>query len=440
MLNSIASSISAKLQSNYTLLGLNHDLSVWLLFVFIVLGIAIVSTIAFYAFRFVVLHFVASLVAVTGKGSHKFPWLEVSYKHKLFHRLSWFVPLLIIYVSLPLAVLTKLPFVDIAVSALQTMLLVMMVCCGVMVLNAFLNSVDAGYRELPISKQYSIKSYLQVIRIIVYLIAVILVISTLLDKSPAYLITGLGAMTAIGMLVFKDSILGFVASIQITAYDMVRVGDWIELPRYGADGTVRDISLNTIKVQNFDNTFVTIPSYMVLTDGIKNWRGMSESGGRRIKRSFNVDVNSIKFCDSKLLDRISRIGLMNERVTRMLNDHDPERRRVYSEISSIVNTDSCVTNLTLFRAYLEEYLSRNPKIHSGMTFLIRELQDKGTGIPVELYLFTNNTRWGVYESVQAEIFDHIFAIMPLFDLKAFQHLSGTSLQLRAQPDLEAVTS
>lgn len=424
MFDAIAGTIQDKIQNNFTIFGLTPIISAWVLLLMMIVGVCLVSTTAFYLVRFITNRFVKRM---PNRG--KLTWVKTADKHFVFHRATWFVPLLIVYGTLPLLSLTQLPFMEMVTSVAQTLTVVAIIVTAVMSLTAFLNSIDDGYKSLTISNQYSIKSYIQVIKIIIYLFAAILIISALMNKSPTYLLTGLGAMTAVTMLVFKDSILGFVASIQISAYDIVRVGDWVEMPKFGADGTVIDISLNTIKVRNFDNTIVTIPSYTILSEGVKNWRGMQESGGRRIKRSFFVDVSSIKFCDSRLISKISRISLLRDRMHTMLKkEGDVSEKEVYSEIAAIVNTDHCVTNLSLFRAYLEVYLKSHPKIHKHMTFLIRELQDQGKGIPVELYLFTNDTDWGVYEGIQADIFDHIFAIMPLFDLKPFQHLSGSTLQ------------
>lgn len=434
MLDAIAGTIQDKVQDNFSLFGLSPHLSVWALLLMIVIGIALVSTIAFYVVHSLFLRFIHRI-----SRKSRLSWIKLAEKNRVVHRAAWIMPLLITYLSVPLITLTKLPLMQPIALTVQLVTLVSLILATVLVITSFLNSIEEGYRNLAISSQYSIKSYIQVIKIIVYLFATILVISALMNKSPTYLLTGLGAMTAVTMLVFKDSILGFVASIQISAYDIVRVNDWIEMPKFGADGTVFDISLNTIKVRNFDNTIVTIPSYTILTEGVKNWRGMQESGGRRIKRAFFVDVASIKFCDSKLLSKISRIGILNERLGTILNgDEQGAESEVYSQIASIVNTDHCVTNLTLFRAYLESYLRKHPKIHNSMTFLIRELQDQGKGIPVELYLFTNDTNWGVYEGVQADIFDHIFAVLPLFELKAFQHISGNALQMKNRETASAV--
>ncbi|OGT63561.1 MAG: hypothetical protein A3E85_04600 [Gammaproteobacteria bacterium RIFCSPHIGHO2_12_FULL_45_12] len=419
MLEALAGTLKTTVQQNISLFGLRPDIAIWLWFAMLMAGIGLASLILFYVSRFIALKFVANLIR-----NGKFPWINVANQCKVFDKLIWFVPLLFLYVAMPLMTLINLSDMEIMVSVIQQILMIVMIGLGVFVTSAMLNSINAIYHQMAIARQYSIKSYIQFIKMIVYLFGMVLIVSALLDKSPAYLLTGLGAMTAIGMLVFKDSILGMVASIQMTAYDIVRVGDWIEIPDFGADGTVLDISLNTIKVRNFDNTIVTIPSYVILTNGIKNWRGMKESGGRRIKRSFFVDVNSIKFCDSALIEKISRIGLLKSTLSALLGNQDENRAMMNEGITAVFQTDHCVTNLTVFRTYLELYLKQHPRIHSQMTLLVRELQDQGSGIPVELYVFTSDTDWNIYESVQAEIFDHIFAVLPLFDLMAFQHLSG----------------
>lgn len=425
-ITAISGNFRDTMQMNLTQLGIDQHISPWLLLLCLMGVIVLVCVTAFYATRFALLR---SLDGLLRKGN--FTWLRMAKKHRVFHRVVWLVPLMIAYMTIPLIEISHFPLVTFMSFGLQMAFLIAMIFVGVLTINAFLNSMEESYRHLAISKQYSIKSYLQVVKIFIYVFAAILMVSVLFDQSPVYFLTGLGAMTAVVMLIFKDSILGFVASIQMTAYDILRVGDWVEIPSFGADGTVIDISLNTIKIQNFDNTIVTIPSYVILTNGVKNWRGMKESGGRRIKRSFFVDVNSIKFCDAALLEKLSKIGLLHGKIKDLVSNGDG-REHVHADIAALTKIEHCVSNLTLFRAYLEEYLRKHPLIHPGMTFLVRELQDQGAGIPVELYIFTSDTNWNVHERVQAEIFDHIFAIMPLFDLSAFQHLSGAACSIKAK--------
>jgi miniconductance mechanosensitive channel len=259
--------------------------------------------------------------------------------------------------------------------------------------------------------------------IIVYGIAIILILSILLGRSPKYLFTGLGALAAVLILVFKDTILGFVASIQLTANNMVRIGDWISMPKHNADGTVTEITLNTVKVQNWDKTISTIPTYALVSDSFGNWRGMEESGGRRIKRHINLDMQSVKFCTPEMLEEFNKITCLKDYI----NDRQVEISK-YNESNKIDNSvivnGRRMTNLGTFRRYLEFYLRNHPMIHDNMTFLIRHLQPTEKGIPLEIYVFSKDQRWANYESIQADIFDHILAVIPHFHLRVFQNPSG----------------
>tara|TARA_Y100000589_G_scaffold141729_1_gene135282 strand:- start:879 stop:1697 length:819 start_codon:yes stop_codon:yes gene_type:complete len=262
---------------------------------------------------------------------------------------------------------------------------------------------------------------MQLMRLIVYILGGIYIISVLVDKSPMGIFSALGAMSVVLMLVFKDTILGFVGSIQIAANDMVKVGDWVEFPKFGADGDVIEIKLQTVKVQNWDKTITTIPTYSFVSDAFKNWRGMSESGGRRIKRSINIDMNSVKFCDKKLQEKLSKIQLLKEYFEQKeieIKEYNIEKNAAHS-----ANIRQ-LTNLGSFRVYLEKYLDQNNKISKKMTFLVRQLAPNEKGLPIEIYVFSSEQRWAHYEAIQADIFDHIIAILPEFELNIFQIPSG----------------
>ena len=290
----------------------------------------------------------------------------------------------------------------------------------ILVITATLNYLHDHYKNLDIAKQKPIKSYLQVIKMFLFILGFILTISVLTDKSPTYFLTGLGALTAIILLVFKDSILGFVASIQLAAYDMLRIGDEIEMPNYGADGEVIDISLNTVKVQNYDKSIVTIPSYALLSTGMKNWRGMKESGGRRIKRSINIDITSIKICDDDLLNRLNNLVILKDRLSEKISQVRDFNLK-HNIDTSIPANGRQLTNIGLFRYYLENYLRQHPGIRNDMRILVRQLQTTPNGLPMELYAFANDISTERYEAIQADIIDHIYAILPFFDLRAFQY-------------------
>ncbi len=269
-----------------------------------------------------------------------------------------------------------------------------------LIFSAILNCIDDRYNQYPIARLKPIKSYLQLIKIIIFGICIIFAASIFFDKPPIYFFTGVGATTAFLALIFKDVVMGFMASIQLAAYDMVRIGDWIEMPNFGADGEVMEISLSTVKVQNFDKTIVTIPSYSLLTSGLKNWRGMHDAGGRRVKRSISVDINSIKMCDADLFAQFHDL----------FSGKDLQQKDL--------------TNIGWFRQYLQQYLQKHDGVHKGLKILVRQLQGTANGLPLELYFFTNETDSSKYEGIQADIIEHVYAIMPRFQLRAFQSASG----------------
>ena len=274
---------------------------------------------------------------------------------------------------------------------------------GVGLLCTIFTSLYQITHESEKTKDHTLQGVFQMLKIVVISIGAIVVVSIFFDKDPSNLLAGLGASAAILMLVFKDSILGLVAGIQLSANDMLRPGDWIAMPKYGADGFVIDVTLTTVKVQNWDNTITTIPPYALVSDSFQNWRGMFSSGGRRVKRSINIDTNSITFCEGELRKNLIKKGLIKA---------DEEQKQV---------------NLTLFREWLEEWLRNHPAIHKEMTVMVRQLQPTAHGLPLELYFFSSNTAWVVYEHLQAEIFEYIYAILPEYGLKAFQSPAGTDL-------------
>jgi miniconductance mechanosensitive channel len=262
--------------------------------------------------------------------------------------------------------------------------------------------------------------------ILVYFVAAIFIIAFIFNKSPLVLLGGLSAIAAVLLLIFKDTILGLVASIQLSANKMLKPGDWIEVPKHGANGTVVDISLNTVKVQNGDKTIVTIPTYSLVTDSFMNWSGMEESDGRRIKRSINIDMKSVRFCDEQMLDKFQKFRLLSNYVTEKQNEISEHNKNLGIEDLSVPNGRR-QTNLGIFRKYLEEYLKNNGNINQDMTFMVRHLQPSETGLPIEIYVFCKEKQLTNYESIQADIFDHILAVIPEFDLKVFQSPSGNDI-------------
>jgi miniconductance mechanosensitive channel len=350
-------------------------------------------------------------------------WDDALVKHRVFTRLSHLAPGVVLYSAAPLVFAGHAA----AASGMRTAAILYMVAVGWFVMEAFLSAVEAIYRTYPFAKRIPIRSLVQVTKIVLGLALFIVVLSILLQKNPSKLLTGMGAMTAVLLLVFKDAILGFVAGIQLSANRMIHMGDWIEMPKFGADGDVIDISLTTVKVQNWDKTISTIPTYALVSDSFKNWRGMSESGGRRIKRNINIDMTSIRFCDEAMLEKFKRF----EHLTRYIETRQAEITAWNNEHkidhSEPVNGRR-LTNIGVFRAYLVAYLRNHPQIHKYMTFLVRHLEPTPQGLPIQIYVFSSDQVWSNYEAIQADIFDHILAVIPEFGLRVYQQPSGADFQ------------
>ena len=294
-----------------------------------------------------------------------------------------------------------------------------------LVVDALLDTVLVISSQYEFSRELPLKSVFQVLKLGIWFLAIMLSLSLVLGKSPLTLFAGLGAMTAVLMLVFKDPILGFVAGIQLSSNNMVSVGDWIEMPQHGVDGDVLEIALTTVKVRNFDNTITTVPTQTLINDSFKNWRGMQDSGGRRIKRAVVVDLTSVKFCDDAMLERFSRINHIADYLTRKTAELSSFNSEL--DLSSPANGRR-LTNLGTFRAYIEAYLRHHPQINQNLTLLVRQLKPTETGLPIEIYVFSKEKRWAQYEGIQADIFDHILASAPEFDLRVFQNPTGGDFQ------------
>lgn len=294
-------------------------------------------------------------------------------------------------------------------------------------ISGILTVVNTVYERRPDAHQKPIKGYIQVVKIGIYAIAAILVIAALIDRSPVILLSGLGAMAAVLMLVFQDTLLSLVASVQISSNDIIRVGDWVEMPNLGVDGDVIDIALHTVKVQNWDKTISTIPTKRFINDPFKNWRGMQESGGRRIKRSLMLDQNSVHFLSSEERKKLSRFRLLRDYLTSKQQEIDEWNQKLKDEGKEPVNTRR-ISNIGTFRAYVVQYLKNHPRIHQDMTLMVRQLNPTPDGLPLEIYCFTATTVWAEYESIQSDIFDHLISILPEFGLRVFQHPSGVDMR------------
>ncbi len=387
-------------------------------------GLLVVFILAFISF-FITKKIITYLVHILVRKS-KTNWDDIFVKHKVFSRLSYFVPIFIIYILTPVVV-TEYPLtVDIIVSILN----IFMVILAIAVILAILKGFQEIYDSFEIAKSRPIKGYIQVVKIILYIFGIIIIIANLLGKDPTTLLISLGTLSAVLMLIFKDPILGFVGGIQLTANNMVRLGDWISMPKYGADGTVIDISLTTVKVQNWDKTITTIPTYTLITDYFQNWRGMEESGGRRIKRSINIDISSVKFCSPEMLERFRKFKFIRDYIAKRDKEIEEYNKKHNIDNSILVNGRR-QTNIGIFRAYLKEYLKHKPEINPDMTFLVRQLQPTENGIPIEIYVFSRIQSWAKYEDVQSDIFDHILAVIPHFDLIVFQNPSGSDFRIFA---------
>jgi miniconductance mechanosensitive channel len=296
-----------------------------------------------------------------------------------------------------------------------------------LIATVFMTNLNTVYERSAISKNKPIKSYIQIFKIIIYIAAAIVILSILLGQPPWYLLTGLGAMTAVILLIFRDTILSFVTSLQISSNDLVRVGDWIEVPAYGADGDVIDIALHTIKIQNWDKTITTIPTHKLIEVSFKNWRGMQATGGRRIKRAVYIDQSSIKFCDHRMLKRFQQMNLLKDYIRTKVEELETyNREHGFSDTRSV--NGRRLTNIGTLRAYITAYLKQHPHLHHGLTTMVRQLNPGPDGLPLEIYCFASSTEWVAYEDIQSDIFDHILAIVPEFELRIFQNPSGRDFE------------
>ena len=349
-------------------------------------------------------------------------WDDILVEKHIVKRILYFIPLILLYV-LSSPILTGTSLLPLS----QTLISFLFLIAGMMFLDAMLNALLAIYGKSAISKEISITPFVQVLKLGLYFVTGILLLSLLLQKTPLYFLSGLGALTAVLMFVFKDVLMGFVAGIQLIANKMVAPKDWIEMPKYGADGDVLEITLTTVKVQNFDNTITTIPTYALINESFKNWRNMNLSGGRRIKRYINIDLGSIKFCSSEMLEQFKRIQLISQYIQNRQEEILVFNKKHQVDESTLVNGRR-LTNIGVFRSYVEAYLRQHPMIHKDMTFLIRQLSPSENGLPIEIYVFCKDTNWTAYEAIQADIFDHILAVVPEFDLRVFQEPSGSDFQ------------
>ena len=344
----------------------------------------------------------------------KTEWDDLLIKHKFFHKLSHLAPALVVYLTIGIALYDYSPKLTLFIQALTKIYMIFIV---LLVFNAFLNAVHEIYQGLPFAKNRPIKGYLQVVKILIYFFGGIVIVSIIINKNPASLLVGLGASAAVLMLVFKDTILGLVASIQLSANNLLKPGDWIEMPGRNIDGEVIEITLNTVKVQNSDRTINTIPTYALVTESFQNWRGMEESNGRRIRRSVLIDMKSIKFCTPEMIERYKMIPILK----------DIDKLLIRSQ-----NDNYRPTNFGVFRKYIEFYLKQHPLINQQTTILVRHRQPTEHGIPMEVYCYSSEKNLYAYEEIQSDIFDHIIAFAHEFDIRIFQIPGGDDLKFISQ--------
>jgi miniconductance mechanosensitive channel len=388
---------------------------------FFVLIIVILAIIVNWIAKYLIMKVVRKLVRKS-----RTRWDDVFLDKHVFERLSHLAPVLVIYLVAP-AFMAEFPImVDLAYVAANLYLVFMFL----IVFYGVLDAIGEIYNKFEVAKTKPIKGYLQVTKIISGLVAVIFALAIIMNESPIYLFTGLGAITAVLLLVFRDTILNFVAGVQVTANNMVQIGDWIEMPKYGADGDVIDISLNTVLIRNFDRTLTTIPTYALVSDSFKNWRGMVQTGGRRIMRNINIDINTIKGCDEEMLERFSKVSLLKEFIVKRKAEIEAHNKKYDLDPGNPLNGRR-MTNIGVLRAYITHYLQRHPSIHRDLTCMVRQLQPAEKGVPLQIYAFTNDINWVNYEGIQADIFDHILSVVPQFDLKIFQLPS--QIQLSVNP-------
>jgi miniconductance mechanosensitive channel len=349
-------------------------------------------------------------------------WDDAMVENNVFGRLVQVVPALVLFAGVPFIPGLQ----DNLVQLIRNVAMGYMVLMLTLGLTAMLSAANAIYAALPVAKNRPLKGFVQLLQIVVWVIGGVMIVAAVLDRSPLLLLSGFGAMTAILLLVFKDTILSLVASVQLTAQDMVRVGDWIEMPQFGADGDVVDVQLHTIKVQNWDKTITTIPTHRLISDSFKNWRGMSQSGGRRIKRSIFIDVSTIRAQTQDEVDHFTRFALLKDYIKAKEQELADYNAGLEVEVDAEVNRRR-LTNIGTFRAYTLNYLKNHPRIRKDMTLIVRQLAPGPEGLPLEIYCFTTTTAWAEYEDIQSDIFDHLLAIVPEFGLRLFQKPAGSDL-------------
>ncbi len=401
-------------------IGLSADMAQYAKVFTSVVAIIVLAILANYIAKRII---VVGLNRITQKTKNN--WDNYLVSRKVFHKLSHLAPALVIQFTIGIALYDFSPDLT---NTIVNLTKIYIVFAWVFVISSFLDVLHDVYQNLEMAKDRPIKGYIQLVKIVIYVFAGIIVVAILFDKDVKNLLVGMGASAAILTLVFKDTILGLVASVQVSANNMVKPGDWIEMPSRGADGTVLEITLNTVKVQNWDKTISTIPTYALVSESFTNWKGMEEGAeGRRIKRSVFVDMRSVKFCSPELIEKLKKIHVLKDYIENRQQEIEAYNEQMGFDTSMPVNGRR-MTNLGVFRKYVEAYLTHHPKINSDTIQMVRQLQPTDHGIPIEVYCFSADKAWVNFEGVQADVFDHILAIIPEFELRIFQNPSGDDFQ------------
>ncbi len=375
---------------------------------------------------------ITSIQKIVRKSKTK--WDDILIRRRVIHRISHFVPALVIYYASNLG-LEDLPKLS---EIINSGIYIYLIFIAMLSLDAFLSALHDIYSTLSISNERPIKGYIQVVKIIIYAVGSILILSELLGKNPTAIFASLGALAAVLILVFRDTILGLVSSIQLSANKMLKPGDWISMPSRNADGIVMEITVNTVKVRNWDKTISTVPTYALINESFQNWKGMEESKGRRIARSIYIDIKSIRFATDEMLEKFKKFKLIKDYINQKQQEIDE-----FNKNMGITDEDTVsrrrLTNVGIFRKYIEEYLAAHPKLHPNKRpyiTLVRHLQPTERGLPIQIYVFSREYSWFDYEQVQADIFDHIFAVVPEFKLRVFQNPSGDDFRVLTELNQE----
>ncbi len=399
-------------------LGVEETSAMYLKLVILLFILFVFSYVTNFIVKKILIRSIRSVIKKT-----KTVWDDALVENKVFISLSHIAPAIVIYLTTPYIFEDfsgAIPYILRLVNAYISIVLI------IVIIN-FLNTLKYYSENTKLFKDNPLDSYFQLVKIAIYIIGGIIILSFLLNKSPLYFFSALGAMTVVLLLIFKDTLMGFVASIQLSANDMIQIGDWVSMPKYGADGDVIEMNLTTIKIQNWDKTITTIPTYAFISESFKNWRGMSESGGRRIKRSLNIKISSIKFCTLEMLERFKKFQLIKDYIEEKSNKIEEYNKENKIDKSYLINGRH-LTNIGIFRVYIEAYVKINPDINLNMTCMVRQLLPTEKGLPIEIYTFSNRQEWVTYEGIMSDMFDHLIAAVPEFELEVFQNPTGTDFR------------